>query len=413
MQNTYAKTLNRSTLMFPLALVLFELATYICNDLIQPAMLPITQHFGVSTTLAPSAMSLYLLGGACVAWLFGPLSDRFGRKKVLLSGVLFFTVCCILILFTQSMTQFLLLRFLQGVGLTIVSAVGYAAVQESFQERDAVKVMALMTNISLLAPLLGPVLGAFLIDHISWHWGFIFIAIMSLISWYGLKRAMPEIPPSHQSQSLLELFKGFKAVYADRHFLSLAIALPMVVLPLMLWIAISPIILVDELGLTSLQYGLFQIPVFAGLILGNIVLIKIVDRYPLGKTIFAGFPIMLAGALIAAVGLFIPSLLLPLLLIGLTLISFGEGIAVSVVFRTAFSSSDRPKGTVAASMSMLNMLCFFSGIEIVRVLYSHFHIAAYIVASIVIILTWFTFPRRALIQEMQKRELAESNTSSV
>jgi DHA1 family multidrug/chloramphenicol efflux transport protein-like MFS transporter len=64
-----------------LALVLFEFSVYIGNDLVQPAMLAITKEFGVSSSWAPSSMSFYLLGGACVAWLLGPLSDRIGRKK--------------------------------------------------------------------------------------------------------------------------------------------------------------------------------------------------------------------------------------------------------------------------------------------------------------------------------------------
>ena len=98
MQKKHTTSLNRATLMFPLALVLFEFAVYIGNDLIQPAMLAITQDFGVSATWAPSSMSFYVLGGACVAWLLGPLSDRLGRKRVLLAGVLFFAVCCLLIL---------------------------------------------------------------------------------------------------------------------------------------------------------------------------------------------------------------------------------------------------------------------------------------------------------------------------
>ena len=183
MQNMQTTTLNRQTLMFPLALVLFELAVYIGNDLIQPAMLAITQDFGVSSTWAPSSMSFYLLGGASVAWLLGPLSDRLGRKKVLLTGVLFFGICCLLILLTQNMAQFLAFRFLQGIGLTVIAAVGYAAIQETFAERDAIKVMALMANISLLAPLIGPVVGAALIDHVSWHWGFVAIALLALPIW--------------------------------------------------------------------------------------------------------------------------------------------------------------------------------------------------------------------------------------
>ncbi|MBL8320660.1 MAG: MFS transporter, partial [Acinetobacter sp.] len=97
MQNVQTAVLSRATLMFPLALVLFEFSVYIGNDLVQPAMLAITKDFGVSSAWAPSSMSFYLLGGACVAWLLGPLSDRLGRKKVLLGGVAFFTICCLLI----------------------------------------------------------------------------------------------------------------------------------------------------------------------------------------------------------------------------------------------------------------------------------------------------------------------------
>ena len=93
--------------MFPLALVLFEFSVYIGNDLVQPAMLAITKDFGVSSSWAPSSMSFYLLGGACVAWLLGPLSDRLGRRKVLLTGVLFFVVTCLLILLTKNIQSFL------------------------------------------------------------------------------------------------------------------------------------------------------------------------------------------------------------------------------------------------------------------------------------------------------------------
>lgn len=252
MHNLSTTPLNRATLMFPLALVLFEFSVYIGNDLVQPAMLAITQEFGVSSAWAPSSMSFYLLGGACVAWLLGPLSDRIGRKKVLLSGVIFFGVCCLLILLTQRIESFLVLRFLQGFGLSVITAVGYAAVQETFDERDAIKVMALMANISLLAPLLGPIFGAFLIDHVSWHWGFIGIAVLAFLSWFGLKAKMPEQRHSIPKQPLSYMLADFKQVYQNPRFLGLTLALPMVSMPLMLWIALSPVMLVEELGLSSL-----------------------------------------------------------------------------------------------------------------------------------------------------------------
>ncbi|TCB81014.1 MFS transporter [Acinetobacter sp. ANC 4173] len=404
MQKVQTTTLNRTTLMFPLALVLFEFSVYIGNDLVQPAMLAITKEFGVSSSWAPSSMSFYLLGGACVAWLLGPLSDRLGRKKVLLTGVLFFSFCCLLILLTHNIEQFLALRFLQGIGLTVISAVGYAAIQETFEERDAIKVMALMANISLLAPLLGPVLGAFLIDHVSWHWGFIGIALLAFLSWFGLKAKMPTTQKIVVKQPLRYIFSDFKRVYQNPRFLGLTLALPMVSMPLMLWIALSPVMLIEELGLSSLQYGLAQFPVLGGLIAGNLVLIKIIDRLALGKTVMMGLPIMLLGTLLILAGIVWRDYFLICLIVGMTLISFGEGISFSVLYRFALMSSEVSKGTVAAAVSMLLMFSFFFIIEGVRILYEQYHLLAYGLACFTLIALWFSFPRRMLQQILLERK---------
>lgn len=403
MQKVKTATLNRATLMFPLALVLFEFSVYIGNDLVQPAMLAITKDFGVSSSWAPSSMSFYLLGGACVAWLLGPLSDRLGRRKVLLSGVLFFVLCCLLILFTQNIESFLALRFLQGIGLTVISAVGYAAIQETFEERDAIKVMALMANISLLAPLLGPIVGAFLIDHVSWHWGFIGIAFLAFLSWFGLNAKMPNTKLSIPKQPLIYILDDFKKVYKNKRFLGMTLALPMVSMPLMLWIALSPVILVEELGFSSMQYGLAQFPVLGGLILGNIVLIKIIDKLALGKSVLIGLPVMLLGTVVLIAGVIWSDYLIWCLIAGMTLISFGEGISFSVLYRFALMSSEISKGTVAAAVSMLLMFSFFIIIELVRMMYEQYHIWAYSIACFVLIALWFSFPRSMLKQILKER----------
>ena len=396
--------LSRATLMFPLALVLFEFSVYIGNDLVQPAMLAITREFGVSSTWAPASMSFYLLGGACVAWLLGPMSDRLGRKRVLLSGVLFFVLCCLLILVSQNIYQFLGLRFLQGIGLSVIAAVGYAAIQESFEERDAIKVMALMANISLLAPLLGPIVGAAMIEHISWHWGFIGIAFLSLLSWFGLKYKMPNYAISYSKKSFADIFSDFKLVYQNKRFLALALSLPMISLPLMLWIALSPVMLVEELGLSSFDYGLAQFPVLGSLILGNVVLIRVIDRLPLGRTVMLGLPVMLLGGVVLMAGVIWPAYLLPCLLIGMSLISFGEGISFSILYRFALMSSEVSKGTVAAAVSMLLMFITFFVIELLRWLYEWVHIWAYSVLCLSLLLIWFSFPRSMLKQIMRERQ---------
>lgn len=404
MQNIPTSKLTRATMMFPLALVLFEFSVYICNDLVQPAMLAITKEFGVSSTWAPSSMSFFLLGGAFVAALLGPLSDRIGRKKVLLGGVAFFIMTCLAILLTPNIQSFLALRFLQGFGLSVIAAVGYAAIQETFEERDAIKVMAIMANVSLLAPLLGPVLGAFMIEHVSWHWGFIGIAFIAFLSWFGLKAKMPNRQVSVTKQPVSYVLDDFKKVFKNKRFLTLTLSMPLISMPLMLWIALSPVILVEQLGLSNMQYGLAQFPVLGGLIVGNIVLMRVVDKLPLGQTILRGLPLMLIGTLILMLGVFIPDYFIHCLIIGMTCISFGEGISFSVLYRFALMSSDVSKGTVAAAVSVLLMLSFFVIIELVRMLYEAYDLVAYSLSCFVLIALWFGLPRLQLKQEMQARQ---------
>ena len=404
MQNIQTTKLTRATIMFPLALVLFEFSVYIGNDLVQPAMLAITKEFGVSSTWAPSSMSFYLLGGAFIAAVLGPLSDRLGRKTVLLGGVAFFVITCLAILFAPNIESFIALRFLQGFGLSVIGAVGYAAIQETLEERDAIKVMALMANVSLLAPLLGPVLGAFMIEHVSWHWGFIGIAFLAFLSWFGLKAKMPDPQISRVKQPLSYVWDDFKEVLKNKRFVTLTMSLPTICMPLMLWIALSPVMLVEHLGLTSMQYGLAQIPVLGGLIAGNLVLLKIIDKMPLGHTVMRAVPLMFIGTLIIVAGLFIPDYFVHCLILGMTLISFGEGLSFSVIYRFALMSSEVSKGTVAAALSVLMMLSFFVVIELVRVIYEAYAIWGYSISCAVLTALWFGIPRACLKTLMAERK---------
>lgn len=93
----------------------------------------------------------------------------------------------------------------------------------------------------------------------------------------------------------------------------------------------------------------------------------------------------------------------------MTLISFGEGLSFSVLYRFALMSSQVSKGTVAAAVSMLLMFSFFIIIELVRVLYEQFHLLGYSLACLVLIALWFTFPRMLLNKVMQQRQQQDLN----
>lgn len=89
MQNKLASgvRLGRQALLFPLCLVLYEFSTYIGNDMIQPGMLAVVEQYQAGIDWVPTSMTAYLAGGMFLQWLLGPLSDRIGRRPVMLAGV--------------------------------------------------------------------------------------------------------------------------------------------------------------------------------------------------------------------------------------------------------------------------------------------------------------------------------------
>ena len=102
MQRTLIRIGPRQVVGFCLALSAFELLTYMASDLIMPAMLNVTEEFQADVRHVPNAFNLYLLGGVCLQWLMGPLSDRWGRRRLLLIGCAAFAVACAAAFATRS-----------------------------------------------------------------------------------------------------------------------------------------------------------------------------------------------------------------------------------------------------------------------------------------------------------------------
>ena len=357
--------LGRQALLFPLCLVLYEFSTYIGNDMIQPGMLAVVEQYQAGLDWVPTSMTAYLAGGMFLQWLLGPLSDRVGRRPVMLTGVLWFIVTCLATLLAQNIEQFTFSRFLQGISLCFIGAVGYAAIQESFEEAVCIKITALMANVALIAPLLGPLVGAAWVHVLPWEGMFVLFAALAAIAFFGLQRAMPETATRlGEKLSIKELGKDYKLVLKNVRFVAGALALGFVSLPLLAWIAQSPIIIISGEHLSSYEYGLLQVPIFGALIAGNLVLARLTSRRTVRSLIImGGWPISV-GLIIAAAATVFSSHAYLWMTAGLSLYAFGIGVANAGLVRLTLFASEMSKGTVSAAMGMLQMLIFTVGIEL-------------------------------------------------
>lgn len=381
-----------TTLFFPIALILYDFAAYLSTDLIQPGIINVVRDFNADVSLAPAAVSLYLAGGMALQWLLGPLSDRIGRRPVLIAGALIFTLACAATLFTTSMTQFLVARFVQGTSICFIATVGYVTVQEAFGQTKAIKLMAVITSIVLVAPVIGPLSGAALMHFVHWKILFAIIAVMGLIALIGLTLAMPEtVQRGAVPFSARSVLRDFRDVFRNRVFLFGAATLSLSYIPMMSWVAVSPVILIDAGGMTTSQFAWAQAPVFGAVIVANMVVVRFVKDPTRPRFIWRAVPIQLSGLTVLIAG----NLLWPHVwlwsVLGTSLYAFGIGMIFPTLFRFTLFSNNLPKGTVSASLNMVILTVMAVSVEIGRWLWFNggrisFHLLA-VVAGIAVVFT--------------------------
>src|ERR1700677_583740 len=108
--------------------------------MIMPAMVSIIDYFNAPESAIELSVTAFLMGGASLQLFLGPLSDRLGRRPIMLFGCLLFLVATLILPFSKTITQFLLARFFEGMGLCFIGVVGYAALNEIFDEKDAIRI---------------------------------------------------------------------------------------------------------------------------------------------------------------------------------------------------------------------------------------------------------------------------------
>lgn len=185
MQNKLASgaRLGRQALLFPLCLVLTNFQPISATILIQPGMLAVVEQYQAGIDWVPTSMTAYLAGGMFLQWLLGPLSDRIGRRPVMLAGVVWFIVTCLAILLAQNIEQFTLLRFLAGH-----KPLFHWRLWDTPQFRNpskrpiCIKITGANGERGADAPLLGPLVGAAWIHVLPWEGMFVLFAALAAIS---------------------------------------------------------------------------------------------------------------------------------------------------------------------------------------------------------------------------------------
>ncbi len=278
-------------------------SVFMSNDAFLPAIPSMAAEFGSSNARLQQGVSFFVLGSLLLQILVGPLSDRYGRKPIMLGGALVFLLGSLGCILARDVQSFLTARLFQGSAMATTQVTSMAAINEYYSKDKAISALALSANINLLAPVLGPILGALVLslpvpELLSaylgaepWRYIFVYIGVLGLLAAVMLLLFMPEPGrlPARQSleadspdtasespatrseanRNLLHIFRQLPRILSNRVIALYSISLSMGGFSLLLWITGAPVMLIQNLGLSENRYAWVQAPAFLCTVLGN------------------------------------------------------------------------------------------------------------------------------------------------
>ena len=288
----------------------FSVDTYI------PAFSGIAKALGATPVEMQQTLSAYLLGFAFMNLFHGALADSFGRRPVILWGLVMFTIASAGCALSQNITQLVIFRTLQG-----------------FPPTQAQGVMAQITIFFGVAPALAPVIGGWLFVHLSWQAVFWFLTIVGVLLWLINMKFLPESLPPQKRQpfQFRPLMQGYGILLTDPRFLLLALASGIPFNGMFLYLLSAPAFLGDILQLEPTQFFWFFIATIGGIMAGSWTSGRLAGRIPPKRQIRHGFLVMCVTSIINLVANLIWPAHVSWALIPISLFAYGWALMVPVV----------------------------------------------------------------------------------
>lgn len=223
-----------------------------------PAFETIATDFNTSIDTVQFTLTAFFIGIASGQMIYGPLLDRYGRKKPLVIGLVIYLLTTLFCVFTRDINSLILLRFLQALGSCAGMVASRAMIQDYYDSKEAARVFSLLMLVIAISPILAPSAGAFLLEHLDWHYIFVSLFAIGLLILIGTIFFLPESYEGDKNFSLSpnSIIKKYWSVFVDKTFITYCLVGSIAAAGLYAYLAGSSFIFQEIYKLTQKEYGL-------------------------------------------------------------------------------------------------------------------------------------------------------------
>jgi MFS transporter, DHA1 family, multidrug resistance protein len=326
-------------------------------NILVPAMPGLATKLAADPARVQLTVSLYLMGLAAAQLVFGPLSDRFGRRPVVLAGLALATVASTAAIFAASIATLVIARVAQSLGASTGQTIGRAIIRDLYDRQHAASMIGLVTSVVVLMPMVAPLIGGILDTLFGWEAIFAFTAAVSfaVCAW-----AMLDLPETRNLSLGPNSERHFRAdlaaLAASPRFFGYALCAGLGSAPFFSFLGAAPHVVVSMLGRTSAEYGLWFFVPSIGFMAGNFAVSRLTARFGIDALIWWGIALTIAGCLlnvsvyVALPGWEMATIFLPQIVIG-----FGNGLLLPTSIAGAVSIRPQVAGTASGVTGFVQM----------------------------------------------------------
>ncbi|MEM7090748.1 MAG: multidrug effflux MFS transporter [Pseudomonadota bacterium] len=313
-----------------------------------PALPSIAQDFEVSAAAAQLTLSLSLVAMAISNLIWGPLSDRYGRRPILLIGLAMGATGSVLAALAPELWVVILGRLLQASGAAAGMVLARAVAQDVYGQHRAAGVIGQITGVMVAAPMIAPTVAGLVVDWANWPGVFWMSAALCLMLWGWSASSLQETAPKGAAGTgTLDMVRGFFLIGGRRAFWRYAGYAAFSLAGFYYFVAIAPFVMREAFGQSAGTYGLYFILLSGTFMFTNLIAGRVSAR-------FGGEQVLMFGAILSLVG---PILVATALLVGLhhplvlflpgMIQSFGAGLAMPNAMAGAVGAAPERAGAAS------------------------------------------------------------------
>jgi MFS transporter, DHA1 family, multidrug resistance protein len=336
--------------------------------MIVPALPLLGDVFRAGQAHVQLVLSLYFAGIAGGQLLYGPVSDRFGRRPVLIWGLATFLAGTLLCGIAWSLPALVAGRVLEALGACAGIVLGRAIIRDVYDREMAARGIALVMMAMTLAPAVSPAIGAYLAEWVGWRAIFALLGLLGAAVLALTVTRLPETNPSPVRLDLVGMAASYLALLRSPTYLGFALCAACVSGSWFTFIASAPHILVDDLNQPPSTYGMMILLPMAAYMLGNAIIARFAQRFGSLPLLLAGRALAVLAGLTLAVSAGAGGLGVWMLFLPVAAAEIGDGITQPAALAAALGIHPRLAGTASGLVGFLQMALAALGSFIVALL---------------------------------------------